>query len=277
MSETWLREQLAAWLAEDIGWGDATTNACVPATARCQGRFVMRAAGVVAGLECAREVFALLDGEVAFEALSADGERVSAGETVAVVRGPARPVLTGERLALNLLQRLSGIASLTRRYVDAVAGTRAVILDTRKTTPGLRRLEKAAVRAGGGRNHRFGLSDGVLIKDNHLVAAGSLTAAVGAARAGGYLLRVEVEVDRLEQIEEALAAGAEGILLDNMGPEQLRAAVALIGGRAFTEASGGVNLETVRAIAESGVDGISVGALTHSAPALDIGLDFEFV
>lgn len=270
-----LTEDLRRWLAEDVGWGDVTTNRCVPASARCVGRFAARQPGVLSGIDCARAVFALLDPEVAFDAHLTDGQRFEPGTPVATVSGPARPILTGERLSLNLLQRLSGVASLTRRFVDAVSDTGVTILDTRKTTPGLRRLEKAAVVHGGGCNHRFGLSDGILIKDNHIIAAGGISAAVEAARAGNAMLRVEVEVDTLSQLEEALDAGADGLLLDNMGPEVLREAVELARGKAWTEASGGVNLTTVRALAESGVDYISIGALTHSAAAVDIGLDFE--
>lgn len=275
MSDFGLIEDLRRWLAEDVGWGDVTTNRCVPESARCVGRFAARGAGVLSGIDCARQVFALLDPAVVFEAHLADGEPFEPGTPVATVSGPARPILTGERLSLNLVQRLSAVASLTRRFVDAVSDTGVTILDTRKTTPGLRRLEKAAVVHGGGCNHRFGLSDGILIKDNHIIAAGGIAAAVEAARSGNAMLRVEVEVDTLSQLEEALDAGADGLLLDNMGPDLLREAVALARGRAWTEASGGVNLTTVRALAESGVDYISIGALTHSAAAVDIGLDFE--
>ena len=275
MNDFELRRAVERWLAEDIGHGDVTTERCVPAAATAVGRFVPRVPGVLAGLAPARLCFELLDPAVVFESVAQDGAELVPGQALATVRGPARAVLKGERLALNLLQRLSAVASLTRRFVEAVAGTRAVILDTRKTTPGLRALEKAAVRAGGGCNHRFGLDDGILIKDNHLVAAGGVGPAVAAARAGNPMLRVEVEVDTLAQAAEALAAGADGLLLDNMAPPQLAQAVALCAGRAWTEASGGVNLGTVAAIAASGVDYISVGALTHSAPAVDIGLDFE--
>jgi nicotinate-nucleotide pyrophosphorylase (carboxylating) len=274
MSDLDLRDAVRAWLAEDLGHGDVTTTRCVPPTARAKARFVPRVNGVLAGLEPARLVFELL-GDVAFEAHAADGDAFAPGDTLATLHGAARPMLSGERLALNLLQRLSGVATLTRRFVEDVAGTGAVILDTRKTTPGLRALEKAAVRAGGATNHRFALDDGILIKDNHLVAAGGVAAAVAAARRGNPLLRVEVEVDTLEQARQALDAGADVLLLDNMSLDQLAAAVALCRGRAATEASGGVNLGTVAAIAAVGVDYISVGALTHSASAVDIGLDFE--
>jgi len=274
MTRVDLREDVRRWLAEDVGHGDVTTSRCVPAEAQAVGRFVPRESAVIYGLEPAALVFGLLDARVAFDPHVADGERCAPGQCVATVGGQARAILTGERLALNLLQRLSGVATLTSRYVAAVASTRARILDTRKTTPGLRALEKAAVAAGGGVNHRFGLDDGLLIKDNHLVAAGGVAAAVAAARQGNPLLRVQVEVDTLDQLREALDAGADGVLLDNMTPAQLAAAVALCDGRAWTEASGGVNLASVAAIAATGVDYISVGALTHSAPAVDVGLDF---
>lgn len=275
-----VREVVERALREDIGGGDLTGLGAIPATARAEARFVFREPGVLAGLPVVRAVFAALSPELELEALAGEGEPVAAGATVAVVRGPARGLLAGERVALNLLQRMSGIAALTARYVEAVAGTRARILDTRKTTPGLRALEKYAVRAGGGVNHRFGLYDGVMLKDNHLAilaAAGlSLADAVRQARAAvGPMVRVEVEVESVEAARIAAEAGADMILLDNMPPEQLRAAVAAVAGRAITEASGGITLTTIRAVAESGVDYISVGALTHSARALDIGLDID--
>jgi nicotinate-nucleotide pyrophosphorylase (carboxylating) len=257
-----------SWLAEDVGPGDATTLAVVPEDARCEGRLVLKERGVVCGLAAAAAVWEALGARL--EADAAEGDEREPG-VVATVTGPARAVLTGERLALNLVGRLSGIATLTRRYVDAVAGTGVAILDTRKTTPGLRALEKHAVRCGGGVNHRLGLFDAVLIKDNHLRLAGSLADAVARARATG--LPVEVECDTLAQVEEALAAGADRILLDNMTPEELRAAVRLVDGRAVLEASGGVTLDTVRAVAETGVDVISVGALTHSSRSLDVSLE----
>jgi len=259
---------VGAWLAEDVGAGDATTSTVVDEDAACEGRILVKEPGVVCGLAAAGAVFEALGARL--EPLVADGDRVEAGP-VAHVEGLARAVLTGERLALNLLGRLSGIATLTRLYVDAVDGTGATILDTRKTTPGLRRLERQAVRCGGGTNHRFGLDDGVLIKDNHLRVAGSIGEAVRRARAAG--LPVEVECDTLGQANEALGAGADRILLDNMAPDELRVAVALVARRAETEASGGVTLDTVRAVAETGVDFISVGALTHSAHALDVSLE----
>jgi nicotinate-nucleotide pyrophosphorylase (carboxylating) len=256
-----------AWLAEDVGAGDATTSSVVDEEAACEARILLKEPGVVCGLEIAASVFAELGARL--EPLVADGELVQPG-SIAQVSGPARAVLTGERLALNLLGRLSGVATLTRRYVDEVEGT-ATILDTRKTTPGLRDLEKLAVRTGGGTNHRFRLDDGVLIKDNHLRLVGTIGEAVTRARGTG--LPVEVECDRLAQVREALAAGADRILLDNMTLGELREAVSITAGRAELEASGGVNLDTVRAIAETGVDFVSVGALTHSARALDVSLE----
>jgi nicotinate-nucleotide pyrophosphorylase (carboxylating) len=257
-----------AWLAEDVGAGDATTTAVIDENAICEAQLLVKEAGVLCGLDVAAAVFSELGALV--EPLASDGDSVAAG-AVARVSGPARAVLTGERLALNLLGRLSGIATLTRRYVDAVDGTGATILDTRKTTPGLRDLEKYAVRCGGGTNHRFRLDDGVLVKDNHLRLAGSIGEAVARARGTG--LPVEVECDTLGQVGEALLAGADRILLDNMTIDELRQAVSLTAGRAELEASGGVTLDTVRQIAETGVDFISVGALTHSARALDVSLE----
>jgi nicotinate-nucleotide pyrophosphorylase (carboxylating) len=261
-----------AALAEDVGQGDVTTEATVDAVAVGSAVLVTRSAGVVAGLDAAEAVFRALDPGVRFERLVDDGEVLAGPASLAEVAGSLRAILTGERTALNLLGRLSGIATLTRRYVDAVAGTGVAILDTRKTTPGLRALEKEAVAVGGGRNHRFGLDDGVLVKDNHLAAAGTVRVAVERLRAT-TALPVEVECDTLEQVEEALAAGADALLLDNMDLESLRRAVAIAGGRARLEASGGITLDTVRAVAETGVDEISIGALTHSAPALDVSLE----
>jgi nicotinate-nucleotide pyrophosphorylase (carboxylating) len=264
----WGKVNIRSWLAEDVGTGDVTSAAVVDEDALCEARIVVKEPGVVCGLEVAAAVFEALGAQL--EPLVADGDRVEPNP-VARVDGPARAVLTGERLALNLLGRLSGIATLTRRFVEAVEGTGATILDTRKTTPGLRELEKHAVRCGGGTNHRLGLFDGALIKDNHLRLVGSIGEAVGRARGTGLL--VEIECDTLDQVAEALEAGADRILLDNMSPDELRAAVALVDGRAELEASGGVTLETVRAVAETGIDFISVGALTHSAPALDCSLE----
>jgi nicotinate-nucleotide pyrophosphorylase (carboxylating) len=257
-----------AWLAEDVGAGDVTTQALIDEDATCKAVVLAKEPGVVCGLEAASAVFADLG--VRVEPLVEEGAAVAAGP-IAELEGSARGVLTGERLALNLIGRLSGIATLTRRYVDAVEGTGATILDTRKTTPGLRALEKHAVAAGGGQNHRLGLDDGVLVKDNHLRLVGSLQEAVNRARSTG--LPVEVEADTLDQVREAIDAGADTILLDNMTTDELREAVAFVAGRAKLEASGGVTLDTVRAIAETGVDFVSVGALTHSARSLDVSLE----
>jgi len=269
------REAVARALAEDLGPGDVTTLATVPAGGPSRARIIAREAGIIAGLPAAQMVFETLDAEAAFRADHRDGDRVSAGETVAGIEALTAAILSGERTALNFLQRMSGIATQTARYVAAVSGAKAKILDTRKTAPGLRALDKWAVRAGGGQNHRFGLYDGVLIKDNHLRAAGGVAAAVAAARAGAAGKTIEVEVEDLAQLDEALAAGADVVLLDNMDLERLAAAVARVAGRAKTEVSGGVTLETVRAIAELGVDFISIGALTHSVRALDIALELE--
>jgi len=269
-----LERVVQAALAEDVGEGDVTTEATVDHDAMGAAELLVREPGVLCGLDVAEAVFRALDPEIRFEPLVEEGAVVDRPTAVALVTGPERAILTGERTALNFIGRLSGIATLTRRYVDAVAGTGVTILDTRKTTPGLRALEKHAVACGGGRNHRFGLDDGVLVKDNHLRAAGSVREAVERVRATTDL-PVEVECDTLAQLSEALAAGADAILLDNMTPDELRAAVALAGGRARLEASGGVTLETVRAIAETGVDEISVGALTHSARSLDVSLELR--
>jgi nicotinate-nucleotide pyrophosphorylase (carboxylating) len=270
-TDTLERIVLAA-LAEDIGAGDVTTEATVPADAVGAAAILVKEPGVVCGLGAVEATFRALDPELGFEAFVRDGDTVEAPAVVARVTGSQRAILTGERVALNFLGRLSGIATLTRSYVDAVSGTGAAVLDTRKTTPGLRALEKDAVAAGGGRNHRFGLDDAVLIKDNHLRAAGSIAAAVELVRKASDL-PVEVECDTLDQVREALDASAEAILLDNMESAQLRDAVQLAGGRARLEASGGVTLDTIRDIAETGVDEISVGALTHSARSLDVSLE----
>jgi len=265
-----------AALAEDLGPGDITTRLTVPVGIRALGRLIAKQSGVVCGLGVARIAFACIDPEAVFEPLRDDGDLVSPGDVLAEVRGSASGLLVAERVALNFLQRLSGTATATRAFVDAVAGSPARVVDTRKTTPGLRILEKYAVRCGGGANHRFGLSDGILIKDNHLAAGGGVAVCVARARAAApHGLRVEVECKTLAQVDEAVAAGAEIVLLDNMEPELLREAVRRIAGRARTEASGGVRLDTIAAIAATGVDLISVGALTHSAPSLDISLDFE--
>ena len=270
-----LRAMVRRALAEDVGPGDVTATAVVPRTARAVAHLVARTTGVLAGAEVAALAFTLVEPQVAVEYDRQDGARLAPGQRVLTVQGPARGILTAERVALNFVQRLSGIATLTARYVAAIEGTHAAIVETRKTTPGLRALEKYAVRAGGGRNHRQALYDAILIKDNHLLVAGSVGTAIARARAHApHTMRVQVEVDTLAQVAEALAAGADAITFDNMSPEEAKTAARLVAGRAITEASGQVTLETVRAYAEAGVDIISVGALTHSAPALDLGLDF---
>lgn len=264
-------------LAEDLGRaGDLTSEACVPAGANLSVAWVARKPGVLSGLSCARLSLHALAPDARFEALAHDGEDIAAGQVLARAKAPARAILSAERTGLNLMGRLSGVATLTRAYVDAVAGTGARITDTRKTTPGLRQLEKYAVRCGGGVNHRFGLDDAILIKDNHIAACGGIRPALERARrAAGHLVKVEIEVDSLDQLEEALPLTPDVILLDNFSLADLRAAVALTAGRVTLEASGGVDLTTVRAIAETGVQVISVGALTHSATVLDIGLDAD--
>src|SRR5215469_10714261 len=269
-----VRSVAAAALAEDLAGGiDVTTAATVPSAERGRADLIARAPGVVAGLPVVATVFWLAAPDVEWTAIAADGDEVHAGQRLLTVSGPVGPILTAERTALNLLCHLSGVATLTRRWVDAVAGTSASIRDTRKTTPGLRALEKYAVRCGGGVNHRMSLSDAALIKDNHVAAAGSVGAAFAAVRAYAPGLPLEVECDTLDQVAEALAAGADLILLDNFDVQALAAAVRLTDGRALLEASGGLVLEGARAVAETGVDFLAVGALTHSAPALDIGLD----
>jgi nicotinate-nucleotide pyrophosphorylase (carboxylating) len=260
-------------LAEDIGSGDVTSIGTVPESATCTARIVIKQPGVVAGIAAARAVFEAVDATLALRETASDGDPVGALPfEVLRIAGSARSVLAAERVALNLLGRLSGIASLTREYVDAVAGTGATILDTRKTTPGLRALEKYAVRCGGGSNHRFGLDDGILVKDNHLLVAGGVTAAVRGLRLISDL-PIEVEVETLDELREALDARVDRVLLDNMGPDLMREAVALCKGRASTEASGGITLPTIRAAAETGVDFISIGALTHSVRSLDVSLE----
>jgi nicotinate-nucleotide pyrophosphorylase (carboxylating) len=275
-----VRRAVQLALAEDIGSGDVTTLATVPENSPLTVVMRAREVLVVAGLPLVEAAFRELSHAVRIEPLSRDGHHAKAGENLLRISGDARAILTAERVALNFVQRLSGIATLTAQFVDAIKGTHAQILDTRKTTPGLRRLEKYAVTCGGGVNHRFGLFDMVLIKDNHLAALrgaepNAITAAVKQARAKYPQLKIEVEADTLEQVEQGAAAGADFVLLDNMTLVQLRLAVQKCKGRSQTEASGGVNLSTVRTIAETGVDFISVGALTHSARAVDIGLDFE--
>lgn len=280
LTEAEIRGFVRTALAEDVAEGDVTTLATVPAEARAQAFIRAREPLVLAGIAVAEAVFNELSPAIKMERAARDGQSLEAGATLLQLAGPARPLLAGERVALNFLQRLSGVATLTARFVEAIKGTRARLLDTRKTTPGLRRLEKYAVVCGGGTNHRSGLYDMVLIKDNHLAALkgekpNAIAAAITRARRQYPDLKIEVEADTLEQVEQALAAGANLILLDNMNLQQLRTAVGVCAGRAATEASGGVNLDSARAIAETGVDFISVGALTHSARAVDIGLDFE--
>ncbi|HET9147976.1 MAG TPA: carboxylating nicotinate-nucleotide diphosphorylase [Acetobacteraceae bacterium] len=265
-----------AALLEDLGRaGDITTDAVIPADARARAAFVSREDGVVAGLDCAAIAFSLLDPGLMLDVSIPDGGRVRPGSVIARLEGPARAILSGERVALNFLAQLSGVATAAGGIVAAIAHTGAKLSCTRKTVPGLRALQKYAVRAGGGVNHRFGLDDAVLIKDNHIAVAGGIGLAVARARAAiGHLVKIEVEVETLAELEEALAAGADAVLLDNMEPGMLREAVARIGGRAVAEASGRITPETAPAIAETGVDLISAGWLTHSARVLDIGLDF---
>jgi nicotinate-nucleotide pyrophosphorylase (carboxylating) len=271
-----VQDTVARALAEDVGGGDVTTAAIVPADTRARATISQKAPGVIFGLEVAEETFRQLDPEVRFQRLAEEGQWREGGP-VLNIEGAARAILTGERTALNFLQRLSGIATITARHVRAVEGTGTEILDTRKTTPGLRALEKAAVAAGGGTNHRAGLYDAILIKENHATIAGGVGAAVRMAREREPDLPLEVEARNLGEVDEALAAGAPRILLDNMDPNQLRAAVAHVGGRAELEASGGVTLQTLRAVASTGVDFVSVGAITHSAPALDLSLILELL
>ena len=264
-----------AALAEDLGRaGDITALACIDAEARLDAVFAVRQRGVISGLACARLAVLALDPQARFEARCADGDLLNPGDVAAFAAAKPRALLAAERTALNLMRRLAGVATLTRAYVDAVEGTGARIVDTRKTTPGLRHLEKYAVRCGGGVNHRFGLDDAILIKDNHVAASGGVGQALTRARAfAGHLAKMGVEVDSLGQLAEALPHRPDVIMLDNFDPDALKRAVEMAGGKVTLEASGGVNLQTVRPIAESGVQVISVGALTHSAPVLDIGLD----
>lgn len=272
---TYLRELARAWLAEDVGRGDRTSAAVVPVDMQGRARIEARADGVIAGLPVADAVFAQLGDCKCFPEVS-EGTRARAGDVLARVEGHMRTILAAERTALNVLQRLSGIATVTARYVQAVAGTSARIVDTRKTTPGLRMLEKYAVTAGGGSNHRYGLDDGILVKDNHISAAGGVHEATRRAVEGASLgLLVEVEVGDVKELEEAIDAGAHAVLLDNMTPDEVASAVEIAAGRVILEASGGIDLENVKEYAEAGVDLISVGALTHSAPALDASLEVE--
>jgi nicotinate-nucleotide pyrophosphorylase (carboxylating) len=267
-------ESIRRALAEDIGPGDATTQSIVPAEAGMRGQIIAKQAGAAAGLDIAQAVYQTVDVQVDFQPRVEEGARVENRQVLALVTGRTRSLLTAERTALNFLGRMSGIATLTRQFVDAVAGTRAVILDTRKTAPGLRTLDKLAVARGGGQNHRFGLFDMILIKDNHIDYAGSITEAVRRARAADGGLEIEVEARTLEDVREALGIQVGRILLDNMTPEMMIEAVQLTAGRAKLEASGNVTLETVRRIAETGVDFISVGALTHSARVFDVSFDY---
>ena len=280
LNRSLLLNLVRAALTEDIGSGDATTLAVVPAGQRIRATMATRQPCVCAGMALAQMVFEELDPGLAFEPMVDDGERCSAGDALAAVSGSARAILTGERTALNFVQRLSGIATLTRRYVDALGDSRTRILDTRKTTPGLRCLEKYAVRMGGGQNHRFGLYDRIMIKDNHRELAkfsgpDSIARAVAACRQAYPTLELEVEADTLDDACAAAAAGADSILLDNMSDEELAEAVRLVAGRSLLEASGGITLERIPRLAHLGLDFISIGALTHSAPAVDIGLDME--
>ncbi len=276
MNERTVREIIERALAEDIGHGDITTEAAVDPEAEGKASVIAKQGFVLAGIEVFLEVFLALSPGVDFAVDHMDGDRIKKGETIAALSGPLAALLAGERVALNLLQRMSGIATLTARYVKAVEGTKVRILDTRKTTPGLRALEKYAVRVGGGYNHRFGLYDGALIKDNHIAAAGGIRKAVNAARKGiPHTLRIEVECEGMDDVKEALNAGADIIMLDNMDADSMRKAVRLINGRSLAEASGNMTLGRVRAVAWTGVDFISVGALTHSAPAVDISMKLK--
>jgi nicotinate-nucleotide pyrophosphorylase (carboxylating) len=273
---TQIKPIIQAALAEDIGDGDVTTVCTVPLESILKGQFIAKAAGIIAGLEVVRLTFLLLDEQVRFTPHLADGNAVTAGQVIATVSGPGRALLSGERVALNFLQRMSGIATLTYRFVEAVNGTGAIILDTRKTAPGLRPLDKWAVRLGGGQNHRFGLFDMALIKDNHIAAAGSISAAVERVRAGDKRGRpIEVEVKNLTELQEALELSVDRILLDNMSLDEMRRAVCLANGRIPLEASGNITLDNVAAVAATGVDYISTGALTHSVQALDISFLLE--
>jgi nicotinate-nucleotide pyrophosphorylase (carboxylating) len=279
LDEGALFSQIGAFLSEDLGRGDITTQATVTRNSRARGRFLAKEPMVVAGLEAAEAVFSTLDSQQQIEAFASDGEEVEAGKVIARTSGFADVLLAGERVALNLLQRLSGIATLTRKYVRAIEGTNAQIVDTRKTTPGLRMLEKYAVLSGGARNHRFGLDDGVLIKDNHIALAGGIGAAVERARESiGHLHKVEIEVSAEKDLREALKSGADILLLDNLSPEETARMVAIareLEPRITLESSGGITLENVRAYAEAGVDLISIGALTHSARAMDISFKIQ--
>ncbi|MFQ9148896.1 MAG: carboxylating nicotinate-nucleotide diphosphorylase [Eubacteriales bacterium] len=263
-------------LSEDVGTGDITTESTIPETARAHGLYKAKESGVLCGIGVAARVFELIDRDIEFTPLKRDGDRIEKGEIIAEVRGKATNVLTGERVGLNLMQRMSGIATRTAEAVAQVEGTRAKICDTRKTTPGLRVVEKYAVKVGGGTNHRFNLADGILIKDNHIVAAGSITNAVRAARANApHTLKIEVEVETFDELNEALDVGADIIMLDNMSCEDMKKAVGIVNGRAVTEASGNMGDRNLKEVADCGVDLISIGALTHSVRSLDISLKFR--
>lgn len=263
-------------LSEDVGTGDITTESTIPETARAHGLYKAKESGVLCGIGVAARVFELIDRDIEFTPLKRDGDRIEKGEIIAEVRGKATNVLTGERVGLNLMQRMSGIATRTAEAVAQVEGTGAKICDTRKTTPGLRVVEKYAVKVGGGTNHRFNLADGILIKDNHIVAAGSITNAVRAARANApHTLKIEVEVETFDELNEALDAGADIIMLDNMSCEDMKKAVGIVNGRAITEASGNMGDRNLKEVADCGVDLISIGALTHSVRSLDISLKFR--
>ncbi len=270
-----IEEIIDRTLAEDLGRaGDITTLATIPASARARAVIAARESGVIAGSDLAIAAFRRMDQSIRFDTHLVDGTAINAGDVALAIEGPARAILSAERTALNFMGRLSGIASLTARYVEAVKHTKARIVCTRKTTPGLRAFEKHAVRCGGGFNHRFGLDDAILIKDNHIAVAGGVISALRAAKSfAGHLVKIEIEVDTLDQLQDVIKEGADVVLLDNMKPDQLKEAVQRVAGKMLTEASGGINLSTVAAIAESGVDMISVGALTHSAKVLDLGLD----
>lgn len=275
LDERLLRSAVERWLEEDVGRGDLTTKAVVPPDVRGRARIEAREPALVAGLDVARLCFETVDGSLRWRAEALEGAPVAAGDVLARIEGPLGPMLTAERTVLNILARMCGVATLTAQYVKEVEGTAARLVDTRKTTPGLRVLEKYAVVVGGGSNHRFGLDDGILIKDNHIAAAGSVTETVERARSSPHGLKVEVEVATLEELDEALAAGADIVLLDNMSPHTVSAAVGRVGGKMMLEVSGGVDLANIRSYAETGVDLISVGALTHSAPTIDVAMEVE--
>ncbi len=277
MLDLTLSDLIERALKEDVGTGDITTLSTIPEDKTITGRFIAKESGILCGMEVARAVFAFVDPGICLENSKKDGDAIKKGEVIATVSGNARNILTGERLALNLMQHMSGIATRTHEAVEKVAGTGARIADTRKTTPGLRVLEKFAVKCGGGSNHRFNLADGVLIKDNHIEAAGSITEAVTMARNNiPHTLKIEVEVETFQQLQEALDVGADIIMLDNMSYEDMKKAVEIVSGRAITEASGNMGEKDLRKVAETGVDLISIGALTHSVKALDISLKFKF-